>query len=225
MEQNYVSVTLFIDYFCKYWQGTATDPGKGTNRLGKVDMHFSITWLWKRTVLQTSQWRGNCLPLQPPLKLIHTATPDTTKLSCLCRVRFGRVNWIRDNSRLSPTENLKSEHVNSNFVQFTQPRQTRHRKVCLRAFCVWPAAQCDRRTHSDAERTCPAASSHRHTRQDKTVAPASRPPPWRKPGRQLRLAARPPTRSDVVRHAKYKQAADCCVWLGVNFFAKRRSIG
>ena len=47
------------------------------------------------------------------LKLIHTATPDTTKLSCLCRVRFGGVNWIPDNSRLSPTENLKSEHVQS----------------------------------------------------------------------------------------------------------------
>ena len=49
-----------------------------------------------------------------PLKLIHTATPDTTKLSCLCRARFGGVNWIPDNSRLSPTENLKFEHVNSN---------------------------------------------------------------------------------------------------------------
>ena len=48
------------------------------------------------------------------LKLIHAATPDTTKLSCLCRVRFGGVNWIPDNSRLSPTENLKSEHVQSN---------------------------------------------------------------------------------------------------------------
>jgi len=35
------------------------------------------------------------------LKLIHTATPDTTKLSCLCRVSFGGVNWIHDNSRLS----------------------------------------------------------------------------------------------------------------------------
>ena len=39
---------------------------------------------------------------------------------------------------------------------------------------------------------------------DKTVAPACRPPPpWR---RKLRLAARPPTRSDVVRHAKCKHA-------------------
>jgi len=45
--------------------------------------------------------------------LIHTATPDTTKLSCLCRVCFGGVNWIPDNSRLSLTENLKSELVQS----------------------------------------------------------------------------------------------------------------
>jgi len=45
---------------------------------------------------------------------VHTATPDTTKLSRLCRVRFGGVNWIPGNSGLSPTENLKSAHVHSN---------------------------------------------------------------------------------------------------------------
>ena len=33
------------------------------------------------------------------------------RLSCLCRVRFGAVNWIPDNSRLSPTKSLKSGHV------------------------------------------------------------------------------------------------------------------
>ena len=48
------------------------------------------------------------------LKLSHTATPDTTKLSCLCRVRSGGVNWVLDNSKLSPTENLKSDQVQSN---------------------------------------------------------------------------------------------------------------
>jgi len=48
------------------------------------------------------------------LKLIHTAMLDTTKLSCMRCIRFGSVNWIPDNSRLSTTENLKSEHVNSN---------------------------------------------------------------------------------------------------------------
>ena len=36
----------------------------------------------------------------PFLKLVRSATPDTTKLSCLCRVRFGGVNWIPDNPRL-----------------------------------------------------------------------------------------------------------------------------
>jgi len=39
---------------------------------------------------------------------------DKNCLSCLCGVRFGGVNWIPDNSRLSPTENLKSEHVHRN---------------------------------------------------------------------------------------------------------------
>jgi len=28
--------------------------------------------------------------------VVHTATPDTTKLPCLRRVRFGGVNWIPD---------------------------------------------------------------------------------------------------------------------------------
>ena len=41
---------------------------------------------------------------------------------------------------------------------------------CIR---VYRAAQCDRRTHSDAERTCPVVSSHRHTRHDETVLSVS----------------------------------------------------
>jgi len=59
--------------------------------------------------------------------LIHTATPDATELSCLCRgVRFGGVNWILpDNSRLSPTENVKSEHVQSCAVLLFWPSSIR----------------------------------------------------------------------------------------------------
>ena len=72
-----------------------------------------------------------------PLKLIHTATPDTTKLSRLCRLRFGGVNWIPDNSKLSPTENLlKSEHVQSNRPIHTgTPDTTQTGPSC----CVWRA--------------------------------------------------------------------------------------
>ena len=60
-------------------------------------------------------------------KLIHTAIPDTTKLSCLCGVRFGGVNWISDNSRLSPAESLQSDTFRP-VVRFTPVHQTRHRQ-------------------------------------------------------------------------------------------------
>jgi len=49
------------------------------------------------------------------------------------------------------------------------------------------------------------------------------PPPRRRPGKQLRLAARPPTRSDVVRHAKCKHAVDCRISLNINFFTIRHT--
>ena len=61
----------------------------------------------------------------------HIATPDKTKLSCLCRVRFGGVNWIPDNSRLSPIENVKSVNTFRAIVQFTPAHQTRYRQDCL----------------------------------------------------------------------------------------------
>jgi len=72
------------------------------------------------------------------------------------------------------------------------------------AFCVWSVPQCVGRRSATAGRTptqnALARRSIHTATPDKTVAPACRPPPRRRPGRQLRLAARPPTRSDVVRH-------------------------
>ena len=67
---------------------------------------------------------------------IHTARPDPTKQSCLCRVCLGGVNGILDNSRLSPTENLKSEHVNSSCLIHTATPDTTQTGLFCR---VWQA--------------------------------------------------------------------------------------
>ena len=85
------------------------------------------------------------------------------------------------------------------------------------------AAGVRRRHHYWRRRANLSANSHRHTRHDKTAAPAGRPPPRRRPGRQLRLAARPPTRSDVVRRAECKHAVDCCIRLNLNYFTRRHA--
>jgi len=105
---------------------------------------------------------------------------DKTVLSASRPVRRCGVNLIPDNSRLSPTENLKPEHVNSNCPIHTATPDTTQTGLFCRVWCggvsrrcvlclvcvgMRPAAQCDRRTHSDAERTCPAINSHRHTRK------------------------------------------------------------
>ena len=53
----------------------------------------------------------------------------------MCRVRFGGVNWIPDNSRLSPTENLKSEHVESNRPIHTGVPDTTQTRPSCRIWC------------------------------------------------------------------------------------------
>ena len=74
---------------------------------------------------------------------------------------------------------------------------------------------------------CELSRPDRRTRQDKTAARPARasrpPPPRRRQSRQLRLAARPPTRSDVVRRTKCKHAVNCCMWLNLNYFTKRHA--
>ena len=53
------------------------------------------------------------------------------KQSCLCRVCVGGVNWILDDSRLSRTENLKYEDVNSNCpIHTTTPDTTQTELFC-----------------------------------------------------------------------------------------------
>jgi len=153
----------------------------------------------------------------------HRHATDTTKLSCLCRVRFRGVNWIPDNSRLSPTENLKSERVNSSCPILTATPDTTQTDRTVSSCLVWrcelsrldrqTCAFCDRRTHSDAGRTCLVDSIHTAATDTTRLpsVPACRPPPRRRPDRQLRLAARPLTHSDVVRHAECKHVVDCCI--------------
>jgi len=67
-------------------------------------------------------------PHHVALQPIHTATPDTTKLSCLCRVRFGGVNWILPTIRRQKILSLNTFRA---IVQFTPAHQTRHRQHCL----------------------------------------------------------------------------------------------
>jgi len=60
-----------------------------------------------------------------------------------------------------------------------------------------------------------------HTAKPDKTRP-SRPPVDRHRRDNARQAATPsrppPTRSDVVRHPKCKQAVDCCIWRNLNFF-------
>jgi len=85
----------------------------------------------------------------------HRHTRNDKKLSCLCRVRFGGVNWIPDNSRLSPTENLKPEHVHSP-IHTTTPDTTQTGRCELGIRSVLASGrsrshqQCNRRHRSGA---------------------------------------------------------------------------
>jgi len=90
-------------------------------------------------------------------------------------------NRIPDNSRLSPTENSKSEHVQSKRPIYTRHDTDRTILSCLVWRCelsrpdgrtsafsdgVCRAAQCDRRTHSDADaRVCPSRCNRTHLKQ------------------------------------------------------------
>jgi len=104
---------------------TTTDWFFQSRNSGLGICNTGISPRWEQAY-NCSQYRprptASILPdLGPPLG----QTPQ--KQSCLCRVCLSSVNWILDNSRLSPTEkNVKYERVNSKqlSMQFTLPRQT-----------------------------------------------------------------------------------------------------
>jgi len=151
------------------------------------------------TVLNWMWRKVSVLPIIPNLlrqKLTHTATLDTTQTRLFCRVWCGGVYWV------GPTA--------------WQVRSVSGLCRSVSGGAMRPPNALGRRTHLSGR-----LNSHRHIRQDETVAPACRPPPRCRLHRQPRLAARPSTRSDIVRHAKRKHAVDCCViWLNLNLFTK-----
>jgi len=90
-----------------------------------------------------------------PNSKITTHTPDTTKTGLFCRVWCGNVNWVGPTARQVRSVSALCRSVSGSAVP--------------------PPDALRRRTHLSG------VNSHRHTRQDKTVAPASRPPPRRRP--------------------------------------------
>jgi len=65
---------------------------------------------------------------------LHTATPDTTKQSCLCRVGRGGVNWTVLLLKRSDFNCSVGDSLELSRIQFTPPRQTRRGQDCF----VWP---------------------------------------------------------------------------------------
>jgi len=62
------------------------------------------------------------------LKLIHTATPDTKKLCCLCRDRLRGVNWIPDETQGCRRQKIWSLITFRSIVWFAPAQQTRHKQ-------------------------------------------------------------------------------------------------
>jgi len=66
---------------------------------------------------------------------IQTATPDTTKQSCLCRVWCDGVNWTIAINVFPDFKFSVGDSLELSGIQFTLPKRTRHRQ---HSFCrVW----------------------------------------------------------------------------------------
>jgi len=181
------------------WNLNGVTPNRGTNcRWGR----WKLETFDKQLTIFCTRYNVDKWFL---LKLIHTSLQDTTKLSCLCYVRFGGMNWIPNNSRLSPIELevwTRSEQ-SSNSRRHTRHNTDRTILSCLVWRCelsrpdrrqVCSALKCDGQrsvstghTHTPTQNALFWRSSR--TRHDKTLTLACRPPPRPRPGRQLCLAA------------------------------------
>jgi len=85
---------------------------------GCVDLnpiHTACHTRQDRSVCVVSGLLRHCLSVVQYQSTALFSPPGQTGQNCpVCRVCLGGVNWIPDNSRLSPAENLKSERANSN---------------------------------------------------------------------------------------------------------------
>jgi len=84
-----------------------------------IDERYSLWLRLARNVKSTCSLTNLVATVRWQLKLVHNVTPDATKLFCLCRVCFGGLNWIPDNTRLSPTEKSWSINMIRAIFQFT----------------------------------------------------------------------------------------------------------
>ena len=154
------------------WNLNGVTPNRGTNcRWGR----WKLETFDKQLTIFCTRYNVDKWFL---LKLIHTALQDTTKLTCLSYVRFGGMNWIPNNSRLSPIELevwTRSEQ-SSNSRRHTRHNTDRTILSCLVWRCelsrpdrrqvwrwsvtgseVWAP---DTHTHSDAKCTFLAVKPH-----------------------------------------------------------------
>ena len=83
--------------------------------------------------------RNRLVSAEDVLKLIHTATPDTTKLSCPCRVRFPGVNWIPPTTQDRHRQKIRSLNTLIAIVPFhsVTPDTTQTTLSCRVWRAVW----------------------------------------------------------------------------------------
>ena len=91
-------------------------------------------WMWKKYFLKW-QFHARHRDSYTQFTNLHHHAIDPTKQFCSCRVSFGSVNWILDNSKAVSDRNLKSAHVNSNCTIHTATPDTKQTWLFCRVYC------------------------------------------------------------------------------------------